>query len=92
MRSLLTTVLLLSCLVLATGRVEGRDASPDPVDLTQLSLDQLLGIQVAAPEMQARPGEILGDGDVTAQPAPLRAPASDFVGPPAMGWAAPQRR
>ena len=100
MRSLLTTLLLMSCLVLATGRVEGRDASPEPVDLTYLSLDQLLAIQVALPELQGVPGQAssdLGGEGLARRPAPLLPLANDGqgsvaepVGPPAPGGAALQ--
>gem|GEM_PF-4719741 len=102
MRSILTTVLLLSCLVLATGQAVGRDASPEPVDLTYLSLDQLLDIQVAMPAVQARPVNSLDAVDGQAHPGPLGLPrrgahaseasASALVSPPALGWPAPALR
>jgi len=102
LRSLLTTVLLMSCLILATGRVEGRDAAPEPVDLTSLSLDQLLSIQVALPELQGAPGQAsddLGGEGLARRPAPML-PLADYpqgsvaepVGPPAPGRAALQPR
>jgi hypothetical protein len=58
LRSLLTNVLLMTILVLASGQVDGQDASPDPVDLTYLSMEQLMAIEVALPVMDESPSSV----------------------------------
>lgn len=73
MRSLLTTLLLITCLILTTGQVEGHSLSPEPDDLTYLSLAQLLQIQVTLPAIEN--DSLPGGAVFTGRPTPLLPPA-----------------